>query len=92
MSGDPAPPRFMPPTCCPFRESGAHWDAGHSQTTVSGLHGDALPIVTWAMVPGMSEDEALELAQRTLGVYEATAWINVFAPCEALRSRDPGAS
>jgi hypothetical protein len=38
VSGDPAPLRVMPPECCPFHESGGHWDSGHSQTRLSGNH------------------------------------------------------
>lgn len=43
MSGDPAPPRMLPPCCCPFHASGGHWDSGHSQERVRGFYGDADP-------------------------------------------------
>lgn len=81
MSGDPKPPRLMPPDCCPFHESGGHWDSGHSQRRAGGNYGDP--------PDGL---DAFSYAPLT-----APEWSAAFGdmwgytlPCEARRSRDQG--
>ncbi len=99
----------MPPTCCPFHESGGPWDAGHSQARTGGFYGGPVEVAFGAVTtPAVvtygrefKEVDAKALLRSSdawdRGIdpaeeYDFAVLLTALLPCEALRSRDPGAS